>query len=201
MASTSSERSPPRCEKQRTELVGMYHFAEELAREGFIPLLTTRNIKGIDMTVSNANGSRSLTFQVKTITLENERNDSFPVFSTPGDDAKNHVVDAPDLFSRIRDGISPSPNKWWVFVPVENTRVNRYYVAPSEWVYRTALEKAKDYLGLNCGDKITQTAKSGKKKGELLTWGSLGVIGFYLDELKRFEDDIQSVRNVLVDPQ
>jgi hypothetical protein len=184
-------------EKQRIELIGLYHFAEELALHGFIPLLTTRNIRGIDMVVSNINGSKSATFQVKTIQLWNEKNESFPVYSAPSDDSKTHIKDADDLFRRIQDTIYPSPNKWWAFVPVEDSRVIRYYVCPSGWVHQTAREKAIEYLKLDDHGKITKISQGGKSRGKLLTWGSLGVIGFYVNDVRGFENAIEPVKKAL----
>jgi hypothetical protein len=185
-------------EKQRTELIGLYHFAEELAVHDFIPLLTTRNIKGIDMMVSDISGSRSMTFQVETTQLWNVNQESFPVFSTPSDDSKGHINDIADLIGRIRDSVGPSKNKWWAFVPVEDGKAIRYFIAPSVWVYHKAVAKAREYLGINSKEKITSIAKRGKRKGKLLTWGSLGVVGLCISDLEGLSQDINPIKEALV---
>lgn len=182
--------------KYRTELVGLYHFAEELAKLGYLPLLTTRNAKGIDMVVSNATGSKSLTFQVKTIQLEDEKQDSFPVFSAPSDDSKSHVKSWKDMLYRIRESIQPSETKWWAFIPVKNLKVGRYYLVPSKDVNKIARTKTKDYLKIKKG-KITGLVKKGKKKGQPYTWGSAGVIGLYIEDLKPYGNGLTQIKRLL----
>ena len=149
------------------------------------------------MIVSNRSGSKSVTFQVKTIQLWNINEESFPVFGTPRDDAKNRIEDANGLYQRIKNSIEPSENKWWAFVAVEDGLVKRYFVSPSMWVYDRAISKAREYLGIDAAGVITGIAKSGKNVGKLYTWGSLGVIGFYVSEFDASHAGLGSIVEAL----
>lgn len=88
LVTNSSLVSSKQMKKQRAELIGLY-FAGESAKAGFIPLLTTRNISGIDMMVSNEDGSKTATFHVKAIRLPS--NKWFSVCSMPKIQMKTHI--------------------------------------------------------------------------------------------------------------
>lgn len=101
------------------------------------------------------------------------------------------------MFARIKDSISPSDNKWRAFIPVENGKVVRYCLAPSEWVYEVTKKKAIDYLGIDKNGSITGIAKGGEHKGELYTWRSLGVVGIYMKDLEGHCNGLDSIKKVL----
>lgn len=49
-----------------TGVAGEYYVAAELWRKGYIASLTSKNTKGIDLLVSNQDGNRSASIQIKT---------------------------------------------------------------------------------------------------------------------------------------
>jgi hypothetical protein len=52
---------------------GQYFVAAELSRRGLIATVTLRNARGIDVLVSNAMATRSLSIQVKTNQYDNNK--------------------------------------------------------------------------------------------------------------------------------
>lgn len=48
-----------------TGVAGEYYVAAELSRRGYIASLTSKNTKGIDLLVSNQNGDKSASIQIK----------------------------------------------------------------------------------------------------------------------------------------
>jgi len=55
-------------DKVLTGIAGEYFVAAELSRRGYIAALTQRNTAGVDLLASSADGSRSVSIQVKTTT-------------------------------------------------------------------------------------------------------------------------------------
>ena len=59
---------------QISGMIGVFYIAMELSRRGFVAIPTIRNVKSIDLLVTNDTGTRTISLQVKT----NKGND-FPI--------------------------------------------------------------------------------------------------------------------------
>jgi len=60
------KRLKQRRSSQLTGVAGEYYVAAELSRRGYVASVTLRNARGIDILASSADGSKTITIQVKT---------------------------------------------------------------------------------------------------------------------------------------
>ncbi|MDN3706553.1 hypothetical protein QW060_26245 [Myroides ceti] len=105
--------------KQLSGIAGEYFVAAEISRRGYLAAITLRNSDGIDILVSNPNGDKSISIQVKTTQnkrkwvltqkVENETSDKkfFIFVNIPLD--KNLapeylIIKSTDLASKIYSG-------------------------------------------------------------------------------------------------
>src|SRR5580704_1943785 len=101
--------------KALTGIAGAYFVAAELSQRGYIATMTSRNTEGIDLLVSNLDGSRIVSIQVKTSGAKQRKR-----FSRSWMLAKKHE----DIFSI---------NLFYVFVDLkEEDKKPDFYVVPSK---------------------------------------------------------------------
>jgi Holliday junction resolvase-like predicted endonuclease len=62
--------------KQLSGIAGEYYVAAELSRRGYLAAITLRNSEGIDILVSNIDGNKLFSIQVKT-TQNKKKMDSY----------------------------------------------------------------------------------------------------------------------------
>jgi hypothetical protein len=105
-------------------LAGEYFVAAELARMGHIALITLRNTDKVDILASNAEGTRTVSLQVKT---QSGRGTRWPLHH------KAEKLQSPSLF--------------YVFVTLKTTGTNPdYYIVPSRTVAKEVRENHKRWL-------------------------------------------------------
>jgi hypothetical protein len=105
-------------------VAGEYFVAAELSVRGCIASITLRNSRGIDIIVSNADGTKSVTIQVKT----NSSGDSSWILNKKSEDYL-------------------SSNHYYVFVSLKPLGLRpEYYIVPSEIVARYCRETHRKWL-------------------------------------------------------
>lgn len=118
--------------KQKTKLesvavgvTGEYYVAGELSHRGYISSITLRNTRGIDIIVSNKEGTRSATIQVKS--TQNNKKNSWIL-----------TQKSEDFFS---------DNHFYIFVNLDEPGIRpRFFVVPSEVVAKYISTSHKDWL-------------------------------------------------------
>ena len=102
-----------------TALAGEYFVAAEIAKMGHIALITLRNTESVDILASNADGTRSVSIQVKT---RSGNAHGWPL------NEKVEKISSSDLF--------------YVFVTLRGEKERpEYFIVPSE-VVKTAVTKS-----------------------------------------------------------
>lgn len=118
--------------KQKTKLesvavgvTGEYYVAGELSHRGYISSITLRNTRGIDIIVSNKEGTRSATIQVKS-TQNNKKNNWILTQKSEGFFSDNH---------------------FYIFVNLDEPGIRpKFFVVPSEVVAKYISTSHKDWL-------------------------------------------------------
>jgi Holliday junction resolvase-like predicted endonuclease len=105
--------------KQISGIAGEYYVAAELSRRGYLAAITLRNSEGIDILVSNIEGSKLVSIQVKTTQnkekwilskkIENEKskNKFFIFVKIPNDinsKPEYHIINSEKLSEKIYTG-------------------------------------------------------------------------------------------------
>ncbi|NLW92977.1 MAG: aspartate ammonia-lyase [Syntrophomonadaceae bacterium] len=107
-----------------TAVAGEYFVAAELARRGHIALITLRNTESVDILASNAEGTRSVSIQVKT---RSGKAHNWPL------NVKAEKISSPNLF--------------YVFVTLRGAQERpNYFIVPSAKVARTVAESHAAWL-------------------------------------------------------
>jgi hypothetical protein len=107
-----------------TALAGEYFVAAEIAKMGHIALITLRNTESVDILASNADGTRSVSIQVKT---RSGNAHNWPL------NEKAENISSPDLF--------------YVFVTLRGEKERpEYFVVPSQIVAATIKRGHADWL-------------------------------------------------------
>jgi len=105
-------------------LAGEYFVAAELAKMGHIALITLRNTEAVDILASNANGTKSVSIQVKT--------------------QKGNAHNWPLNYKAEK--IS-SPNLFYIFVTLGGINENpEYFIVPSRIVAKSITKSHADWL-------------------------------------------------------
>ena len=170
----------PAIDKQALGLFGVHYLAAELARKGYVPVMTSRNAKGIDLLVSNEEGSKAITLQVKT-----HRGKDFPIVSFSDD-----PTDSKEGFRKLKEKISPSPTKYFALVEVSDDgkdEFRNWYFIPSRVMLNFVKENIKDYLGLDSHGRITKRTR----KGNLRKW--TGSFSIWENRLEAYEGKLQEL--------
>lgn len=118
--------------KQKTKLesvsvgvTGEYYVAAELSHRGYISSITLRNTRGIDIIVSNKEGTKSATIQVKS-TYNNQKN-SWILTQKSEDFFSNH--------------------HFYVFVNLDEPKTRpRFFIVPSKIVAEYITNDHKNWL-------------------------------------------------------
>lgn len=118
--------------KQKTKLesvavgvTGEYYVAGELSHRGYISSITLRNTRGIDIIVSNKEGTQSATIQVKS--TQNNKKNSWLL-----------TKKSEDFFSE---------NHFYIFVNLDEPGIRpKFFVVPSEVVAQYISTSHKDWL-------------------------------------------------------
>lgn len=107
-----------------TAIAGEYFVAAELAKMGHIALITLRNTEGVDILASNADGTRSVSIQVKT---RRGNAHGWPL------NEKAEKISSPDLF--------------YVFVSLRGEKERpEYFIVPSLVVAKTVAKSHAAWL-------------------------------------------------------
>jgi hypothetical protein len=119
-------------------IAGAHFVAAELAQQGYVATLTSRNTEGIDVLASNHEGSKTVSIQVKTSGPEQRK--SFSRSWILGSKHENIFSD----------------NLFYVFVDLKTGNEKPdFYVVPSRVV--------ADYVKKSHADWLKQLSKKGKK--------------------------------------
>jgi len=118
--------------KQKTKLesvavgvTGEYYVAGELSHRGYISSITLRNTRGIDIIVSNKEGTKSATIQVKS--TQNNKKNSWIL-----------TQKSEDFFSE---------NHFYIFVNLDEPGIRpKFFVVPSEVVAQYISTSHKNWL-------------------------------------------------------
>jgi len=118
--------------KQKTKLesvavgvTGEYYVAGELSHRGYISSITLRNTRGIDIIVSNKEGTKSATIQVKS--TQNNKKNSWIL-----------IQKSEDFFS---------DNHFYIFVNLNEPGIRpKFFVVPSEVVAQYISTSHKNWL-------------------------------------------------------
>jgi len=118
--------------KQKTKLesvavgvTGEYYVAGELSHRGYISSITLRNTRGIDIIVSNKEGTKSATIQVKS--TQNNKKNSWIL-----------TQKSEDFFS---------DNHFYIFVNLNEPGIRpKFFVVPSEVVAQYISTSHKNWL-------------------------------------------------------
>ena len=143
--------------KQVVGMIGVYFMAWELSRRGYVAVPTVRNVKSSDLLVTNLDGTRAVTLQVKT-----RKGTDFPVASFPEEptdyDAGSQWLEAQ---------VSVSPTRFFSFVQIdEDGSTVNYWVMPSEEVLKEVKRVRDEYLGGRYSNKPKRLATRGKNIGK-----------------------------------
>jgi len=115
---------------------GEYFVAAELSRRGFIASISLRNTRGIDILVTNQEGSKSFTIQCKTSQKKNK---------------KWVLSDKSETFF--------SENHFYVFVSLGNLEEQPdFHIVPSKVVAETISKSHREWLN--------SLGKSGQKRND-----------------------------------
>jgi len=118
--------------KQKTKLesvavgvTGEYYVAGELSHRGYISSITLRNTRGIDIIVSNKEGTKSATIQVKS--------------------TQNNMKNSWILTQKSEDFYSE--NHFYIFVNLDEPGIRpKFFVVPSEVVAQYISTSHKNWL-------------------------------------------------------
>jgi len=118
--------------KQKTKLesvavgvTGEYYVAGELSHRGYISSITLRNTRGIDIIVSNKEGTKSATIQVKS--------------------TQNNMKNSWILTQKSEDFFSE--NHFYIFVNLDEPGIRpKFFVVPSEVVAQYISTSHKNWL-------------------------------------------------------
>jgi len=116
-------------------IAGAHFVAGELSQRGYIAALTPRNTKGIDVLVSNHDGSKSVSIQVKTSSAKQR-----------GDYTRSWWMEKKDenIFS---------DNLFYVFVDIKTSNEKPdYYVVKSKTVAEQVKTTHQKYLAKSGGE-------------------------------------------------
>ncbi len=143
--------------KQVLGMIGVYFIGMELSKNGLVAVPTVRNVKATDMLVTDLDGRKAITLQVKT-----RKGEDFPVAS---------FSEEPSTYEEgnewFEDEVSPSPTKLYAFVQVdEQGNVSDYWIVPSEEVLKAVRKVRDDYHGGPYKDKPTTLVTRGKRAGK-----------------------------------
>lgn len=122
--------------RQLCGVAGEYYVAAEISRRGYLAAITLRNSDGIDILVSDTNGEKSLSIQVKT--TQNKRKWI--------------------LSKKVENGYSE--NKYFIFVniPADLNSIPEYYIVNSKDLATNIYDGHRRWL--------QEPGRSGKKRND-----------------------------------
>ena len=150
----------PKLEKNQVGVAGEYLAAGELSLRGFISSITLRNSRGIDIIVSNSDGTKSITVQVKT-----------------NSDGKNKWV----LTKKSEEFCSD--NHFYIFVAIKGVGIRPdFRIVPSKVVAEQIAREHKSWLA--------GTKSSGEKRKNSNIRNFIDRENQYLEAWKLIENKI-----------